>query len=67
MDVEDERRQLDRIVADLTAEFPGLPGDEVRRRFDALVNSFHDAPVRTFVPVLVGREVRAQLRRVVQA
>ncbi len=60
---DDEQRQLDRARQDLLREFgERLSEDEVTARFDEVVRSFDGAPVRGFVPVLVGRAVRERLR-----
>ena len=64
MTFDDEQRQLQAVRTDLVREFEGrLPADEVQERFAAIVADFEGAPVRTFVPVLVQRRVRAELVR----
>lgn len=66
--VEDERRQLQRACADLVVEFgAALPSDQVQARFEQVVRQFDGAPVRTFVPVLAGRAVREDLRRLIRS
>ncbi len=63
MNAEDEDRQLESARRALLAEFEGrVPADEVERRFAELVAEFRGAPVRSFVPVLVQRRTREQLR-----
>ncbi|CAN5225163.1 hypothetical protein BH24ACT10_BH24ACT10_06670 [soil metagenome] len=63
MDTEDEARQLDSARRALVAEFSGtVPAEEVERRFAGLVAEFEAAPVRSFVPVLVRRQMRELLR-----
>ena len=60
---QDEQRQLDRTRRDLVTEFAGrVPEAEITARFEEIVRSFSDAPVRGFVPVLVGRAARERLR-----
>jgi hypothetical protein len=60
---DDEQRQLEHARRALVAELQErVPATRVEQRFDELVRSFDGAPVRTFVPVLVGRQVRAELR-----
>jgi hypothetical protein len=60
---EDEQRQLESARKALLTEFAGrVPADQVERRFADLVAEFEGAPVRTFVPVLVRRRAREQLR-----
>lgn len=62
---EDERRQLERVRAELVREFAGRLGEEeVQRRFAATVAAFEGAPIRSFVPVLAQRRVRLELREV---
>jgi hypothetical protein len=59
---DDESRQLEAARRDLVAEFADrVPEAEVTARFDELVARYADAPVRGFVPVLVGRQVRSVL------
>jgi hypothetical protein len=56
-------RRLERLPADLKAEFPQVPLDTIERDVEAGVHElverarFHD-----FVPVLVHRTVRGRLR-----
>jgi hypothetical protein len=60
---DDEQRQLDAARRDLVAEFADrVPEAEVTARFDEIAREFAEAPVRTFVPVLVGRQARQRLR-----
>jgi hypothetical protein len=60
---EDEQRQLESARKALVTEFAGrVPEDHVQERFAALVAEFEGAPVRSFVPVLVRRRAREQLR-----
>ena len=62
---DDEKRQLDAARRDLVAEFADrVPEAEVHARFDEIVHAFDGAPVRGFVPVLVGRAARERLRSV---
>jgi hypothetical protein len=59
----DEQRQLDAARRDLVAEFADRVSEaEVTARFDEVVHTFDGAPVRTFVPVLAGRQARERLR-----
>ena len=60
---DDERRQLEAARRDLVAEFADrVPEHEISARFDEIARDFEGAPVRTFVPVLVGRAARQRLR-----
>lgn len=60
---DDEQRQLEAARRDLVAEFADRVGEaEVTARFDEIARGFEGAPVRTFVPVLVGRAARERLR-----
>lgn len=61
---EDEQRQLQRACQDLVREFGDrVPADDVKARFEQIVQRFDGAPVRGFVPVLAGRAAREQLRQ----
>ncbi len=63
MTPQDEARQLESARRALVAEFSGtVPAEEVEQRFTALVAEFEQAPVRSFVPVLVQRRARELLR-----
>jgi hypothetical protein len=60
---DDEQRQLESARKALVTEFAGqVPEEQVERRFAELVSQFEGAPVRGFVPVLVRRQLREQLR-----
>lgn len=64
----DEQRQLQRACQDLVVEFDGkLSREQVQQRFEGIVHSFEGAPVRNFVPVLVNRVAREDLRRLASA
>jgi len=64
MTPEDERRQLDAARAHLVREFADrVPEAEVNARFGDIVHGFAQAPIRSFVPVLASRQVRAGLRQ----
>ena len=60
----DERRQLDAVRAELLREFgQRITEAEVERRFEEIVRAFDRVPIRTFVPVLVGRRARTELQQ----
>jgi hypothetical protein len=61
----DERRQIEHVREDLAREFTTLPADLVEELVRRQVAAFQQAPVRSFVPVLVRRGARAQLRQLV--
>jgi hypothetical protein len=52
----------DRIVLDLTRALPTVPPDELRLEVEQEMQHFADAPVTQYVPVLVGRAVKAHHR-----
>jgi hypothetical protein len=52
---------LDSLVTRLAAEF-GVDVQEVRDRAQAALATFATAPVRTFVPILVEKRLRASYR-----
>jgi hypothetical protein len=61
----DERRQIEHIRDDLTREFITLPREVVAERVDRRLESFREAKVRSFVPALVRRGAREELRELV--
>jgi hypothetical protein len=60
----DERRQIEHVKEDLLREFPAIPESVVHQELTQAVQSFRQAPVRSFVPVLVRRGARERLRRI---
>lgn len=50
------------VELDLRAEFPSLPIDQVTTLVECLWAHFDDAPVRDFVPVLVRKQAKEELR-----
>ncbi|MFC0105263.1 three-helix bundle dimerization domain-containing protein [Kibdelosporangium aridum] len=55
---------LDQVEDRLITRYQNtLPPDEVRRAMRDEAHRFDDAPVRSFVPILVERAVRARLDR----
>jgi hypothetical protein len=61
---QDEQLRLQATERELVREFgPVLGEDRVRSDVQDVVQLYDDAPVRTFLSVLVEREVRARLRR----
>ncbi len=63
-DDHDEQRQLEHVRHDLLGEFEGaLPELAVNATFDRALSQFDGARVRTYLPVLVRKATRLQLRR----
>ncbi len=58
----DERRQIEHVRADLVREFAAVPEKVVDAQVSFDLKRFASAPVRSFVPVLVRRAAREQLR-----
>lgn len=58
----DETRQLQHVREDLQREFASLPPTFVEDQVTQVARGFQQASVRSFVPVLVRREVRERLR-----
>ncbi len=59
---DDERRQIEKLHAEVLREYgEQLGSEEVSARFAAIVAEFEDAQVRTFVPLLTQRLVRQEL------
>ena len=61
----DERRQIEHVREDLTREFITLPPEVVAEKVSRQVAVFQQARVRSFVPVLVRRGARSELRELV--
>ena len=60
---QDEQLRLQATERELVREFGPLVGeDRVRSDLQDVVHLYDDAPVRTFLSVLVEREARARLR-----
>ena len=60
---QDEQLRLQATERELVREFgPVLGEDRVRSDVQDVVQRYDDAPVRTFLAVLVEREVRERLR-----
>lgn len=65
---QDEQLRLAATERELVREFGPLLGEErVRADLQAVVHHYDDAPVRTFLAVLVEREARARLRSLIAA
>jgi hypothetical protein len=56
-----EERELGLLVDRLRRRYPGLPEDLIRREVDRLLHQYDGARVRTFLPILIERDVRAML------
>ena len=57
-----ELDQLDALETELQQALPGVEGADIKRAVGQVWASFRNARVRDFVPLLVRREVLAQLR-----
>ncbi len=60
---EDEQRHLESVRRDLLRDYAALREAVVNARFDAIVEQFSGAPVRSFVPVLAAWRTRTELGR----
>jgi len=56
-----EQDAIRRLVERLGRRFPDLPADEIERAVRAKYAEFAGSRIRTFVPTLVERSVRADL------
>ena len=56
-----EERQLAQMVAVLTAEFPDVPYEVIVGLTRQAAERYETAKVRTFLPILVPKDVRAWL------
>ncbi|MDP9182121.1 MAG: hypothetical protein M3P04_05025 [Actinomycetota bacterium] len=61
----DEALQLQHVQEDLLREFPTVPERVVALQVQQMMQTLVTAPVRKYIPVLVGRGARAHLRRMV--
>lgn len=55
--------QIGRVTVDLRREFADVPEDEVRELVAERFDAYADSPIRTYLPIIVQREVRRRLRR----
>jgi len=57
-----EAETLERIVARLCLQFPELSADHIYRAVYGRYDDFEDSPIRDFVPILVERGARDDLK-----
>ena len=62
-----ESAALEALVQRMCQEFDVVSADEIRVHVIAFYADFADAPVQTFVPVLVEKRLRHLLRRSTRA
>ncbi len=65
-DVSDESAALDQVVERLAVSFPHVPADTIRIAVNDVYASVAGAHVRDFLPVIVEREAKKQLKTLVQ-
>jgi hypothetical protein len=63
MTPDEETRHLEAAEVELRNQFPNIPAQRVHEAIEAEHKSFERAPIRDYVPLLVARDVRAQLRQ----
>lgn len=61
MVTDNEHRAIDEVVDRIAERFPNVPPEDVRDAVHRHLASYEGAAVRDFVPVLVEREVVAEL------
>jgi hypothetical protein len=59
---QEEGRRILLLEHELERDYPKVPGDKVRAVVEQSWMQFLHARVRDFIPLLVGREARRQLR-----
>jgi hypothetical protein len=59
---DDDERQLTQVVAELAAEFPDVPHEVLQGLSRRAIERYEAAKVRTFLPILVTKDVRSVLR-----
>ena len=57
-----EEDAIRQVAARLAQQFPEVPAPDIERAVYGKYGSFDESPVRDFVPVLVERASRQQLR-----
>jgi hypothetical protein len=57
-----EERHLAQVAAELAAEFPDVPREVIERLVRQANERYETAKVRSFLTILVSKDVRAQLR-----
>jgi len=57
-----EDRAINEVVGRLAEEFPQASPEEVARIVGQSRHEFDDVPIRDFIPLLLERDARAQLR-----
>jgi hypothetical protein len=58
-----EQAALESLAQRLASQFPELSSDEIGRTIQGEYEGYDDSAIRDFVPVLVERAVRAELRQ----
>ena len=56
-----EEQSIARVVESLIAMFPAVPEPGVRDCVEHILAGFANAPIRTYIPILVARQARAAL------
>ena len=59
---ENEDAAIDHVVDRLTSQFPSVRADDIEARVAEVRESFDEAPVRDFVPIIVEHDVKERLR-----
>lgn len=57
----DEERAIAQVVESLVIAFPGVPESRIRECVNRVHNTFINAKLRSFIPILVAREARAEV------
>ena len=56
-----EEQSIAKVVESLIAMFPAVPEPDIRECVEYIREGFANAPIRTFIPILVARQARAAL------
>lgn len=56
-----EEQSIAKVVESLIAMFPAVPEPHIRECVKDIREGFANAPIRTFIPILVARQARAAL------
>jgi hypothetical protein len=63
----DETKSIDTVIAALELRFPEVSRPKIEQVVERGYHRFDGAPIRDYIPVLVQRDARAQLRQLTGA
>lgn len=66
VDTEDSRRAVEGVIERLAGRFPDQPVDRIAAVVEQELHGLEGTPIREFVPILVERQARERLGRLVR-